>query len=116
MPRFTFPKLKPRKRDEYPEIAMSDSDQQFPGEWERTLHIPINKAILDRLNVGDEVEVSLYGVVEGLQNDERVEGPDRTMLTLEVKAVEAYSEEEEAEEEMERGFNRGPTPINRRRA
>ena len=104
MPRYRLPPLKESRDEEKNEVAMDSSDS-FPSRWDREIRIPVNKAIIDAVKAGQEVEVTLRGKVTEVESHDREDGKQsRNMVSLELMDVEIY--EEEPEESMEKGYGR----------
>ena len=107
MPKFTLPELPDTEGEKYKaETApVSDSTSNvWPSEWERKIRIPVNKKIIDALEVGKDVQITLRGDVSGLNSSEEA-GQSRNYLEVVVDSVEAYPAEEIDEEAaMEAGY------------
>lgn len=103
MPTFVLPKLK--KRREQKEMAVSPSSIDN-DQWRRQVQLPADVKILDSLDVGSEVEVTLTGKVIGVTRREGTEYQDR-QFEIEIKSVSVYpDEEEEAEEAFVEGYRK----------
>lgn len=112
MPRYQLPPI----RENEPAQAENTTMPSPSGEidvWERTVAIPVNKAILEALAVGGEAEVTLRGRVSGLSSSEQAEGRGSTTLSLVISSVDAYPENESMEEDdmdgedvFEKSFNK----------
>ena len=74
---------------------MSHDDGEVP-DYMRRLSIPVNAEIVEALQVGDKVEVTLIGKVSGLTNVQNHGSPERYELSVEIDAVEAYKANHDA--------------------
>lgn len=119
MPRFDYPPI-PKQKAAAEQAAMpvtiqqSPEEEVFPSKWDREVRLPANAEILQSLQVGDEVEVTLRGKVTML-NSETSGGKPRAYLSVLTDSVEAYPEETmSGEEQFERSFDKGPRLLGRR--
>lgn len=108
MPTYKLPpEEKEKDYDDMPETTGVDS-------YQRTVTIPVNDAILDELSVGDEVMVTLTGEITGLSKHESPDYESRN-ISVKITQVEAYSEnDEEDNEKFKKGFDRGMGSNHRR--
>lgn len=82
MPKFNLPKPKPSKKgDKYPVTAAGDD-----WHWRRRISIPINMAIANGLEVGDDAQITLRGTVVGLSMS-KSESSDHCSLEIDVDTV-----------------------------
>lgn len=86
MPKYKLPPLK-ENEDEAGDMVKISGESR----WERMLGIPISKEILNSLEVGQEVTVTLKGTVNALRMEDSKDRPNRGHLELEIAEVEAYS-------------------------
>jgi hypothetical protein len=117
MPSFKYPPL--RKDDGKDRaIPMSDSAgvSQFPDRYDRSVRIAVTPEMLQGLQVGDEVEVTLLAKVEGLSSNTNDSGLNRNFLEVQVDEVKTYQAQAERDQsDFGAGFSRGPAPIMSRR-
>ena len=111
MPKYKLPPLpKPKKAEA---VEMVSGGSGIPGQYDRTIRIPVNDDILDALKVGDRVTVELVGEVTGTRNSEsKSEMNEYTDKNIEVMVsmVSAYARDEDREQEdegMESGYREG---------
>lgn len=102
MPKFTLPApKKPAKKDA--NVGMSVAGDYY----RRKVMIPVNKEILDALDIDDKVTVTLEGKVCELSSHVSAEHKDRH-IEVEVKTVEAYPETKaKAEQAFSNGYKKG---------
>lgn len=107
MPRYDLPPLQPRQ----PEVAMNtptvDGGLSGPDEWERTLSIPVNQAILSAMEVDGEVVIELRGKVASLSSNQTNTRSNASMSVV-ISSVEAYPADDgyEEQEQFEQSFNK----------
>lgn len=111
MPTYTLPQI--NGEDDRDGIAPIDpagtvrDEYTFPDEWDRRVSIPVNDAILAALAVGDPATVTLRCRVEEMTRNQSRTGAGRTNITVSIDAVDAYSNDAAASEDMfEAGFMR----------
>lgn len=105
MPTYKLPAEKKHKKDTE---AMALNSVHM-DDWDRRVTLPVNKEILDALQVGEIAEVRLRGEVIEARNNESQEHTSRT-ITLKVSEVSAYGDDdahEREEEGMSAGYKRG---------
>ena len=93
MPKYKLPKLE-EEDDKYIEPVR----ENWPSQWDREIRIPVNKAILAKLEVGKSATITLTGKVEGLTDEERENGRNRTEVLLVVSEVELPYDDNEFSE------------------
>ena len=81
MPKYTLPKLKAAKTPPVGLQSVTDDS------WRRRLTIPVNTDILGEAEVGEELTVTLVGVVRGM-NQSKDQNRSTCDLTLEITSVE----------------------------
>ena len=84
MPKFTVPK--PKKVKGGVEVAFEPSRPN--------VFLPANSEILEELEIGDSITVTITGKVIGLEARERTDGEDFKEFSLELKSVETDSKNE----------------------
>lgn len=94
MPKYELPELKEYKS----EVGISDYDPVENDRWFRQIRLPVNKAIIDVVKVGDEVEVKLKGKVVSTEARETERGKPRHEMEIELMEIESYAEENEFSE------------------
>lgn len=82
MPKFTLPKPKPQKKINSPMVGVASDD----WSWRRKITIPINAAIANGLEVGDDTVIELRGTVVGLSMN-KSESSDHCSLEIDLEAV-----------------------------
>jgi hypothetical protein len=106
MPKYYLPE-KAQHDDLGPETAEVDvrDDYSYPDEYARQITVPVNKAILGALQVGEGAKVVLRGNVQELTDNQSATGAGRTTLVLAIDEVDAESEEmEDPDEAFMSGF------------
>lgn len=105
MPKFELPALKKPKKSGGAEVASSpDMDR-----WQRQTTIPVNKEILDALDVGDSITVTLEGKVTELTKRESTDYKD-LHIGMEISSVECYPETKaKAEKDFSKGYKKART-------
>ena len=94
MPKYVLPEPKKSEGAELMDVG---------APYSRSVYLPADAAIIEALEIGDEVEVTLIGKVTGLEARQREgESEDFNEFNLELKSVEAYSEKENDFEKMAR--------------
>lgn len=104
-----LPKGDERNEKEPVEIEVgSDAPEapQFPDEWDRRIRIPVNEAIMQALQMNDEVSVTITGQVRELSSNASEDREARFMEVM-IDRVDAYPADPLAEEEaaMEAAYN-----------
>lgn len=103
MPHYELPPLQPRQ----PEVAMNAPTvagaPSAPDEWERTLSIPVNQAILSAMEVDGEVVIELRGKVTSLSNTR-----SSSTMSVVISSVDAYPADDgyQEQEQFEQSFNK----------
>ena len=98
---YTLPPMKGNKEEE--DTPMIDGGGTYPDSWDRRVNIPIDRALLDELDVGGDVEIILNGRIIQLSDQQQEEGNNRTSLELEITQVKSGGMDDEL---FEAGFNR----------
>lgn len=76
----------PEEKDEREEAPTIDSN------WMRHVQLPVNEAILDAVNVGDDVTVTLKAKLNGMEKKDSVERKNYS-ISLNISEVEVYSDD-----------------------
>lgn len=101
MPTFVLPEIKKKKSDKDSPVALSSDDS-----YRRQITIPVNKEILDALDVGDSVTVTLEGKVTELTKRESTDYKD-LHIGMEISSVECYpNTSAKAEKEFSGGYKK----------
>lgn len=93
MPKY---KLPPEKKgdDKKSEAPISGAG---PSEYQRRITVPVNQEILDAVQTGQMVEVTLMAEVIGTRSNESPDYSDRS-VELKIGSVEIYPESEDDED------------------
>lgn len=106
MPRYQLPPIGKDKNETGPYLAKASS--VAPDQWDRTLTIPVNKAILEALAVDGEAVITLRGKVSGLSSSESTERSSSS-VSIVISSVDAYPDDGGAmqdDEMFEDSFNK----------
>lgn len=90
----TFPAVKKPKKGDKKGIDCCDYEDSL---WERRVHLPVSKEILEALEVGTEVSIVLTGKVEGLEMRMHEERKEKNEVTLMVDKISTDESNEFAE-------------------
>lgn len=101
MPHYKLPK--DNKENHTPEVAGMDS-------YQKSITIPVNDEILEKMSTGDDVEIMLVGEVTATR-DEKGEY-ENTSITIKISDVYAYPEGYMEEEDSKKGFKNGFNKAN----
>lgn len=100
MPTYQLPPPQPRKEEEVEKMPP-------PDDWARRISLPANKAIVEAVSVGDDVEVTVKGSVISVRATEDREYTDHNVeIIAEVVTVKTASTKE-ADEAFKEGFRQG---------
>lgn len=103
MPTYKLPKPKKRDEEVKTEPASIDGDMD---DYRRRITIPVNDAILDALQIDEEVTVTLSGTLTGMAKTINEHYKEKS-ITITVTEVSAYSSDESEEMGMEAGYEEG---------
>ena len=105
MPKYYLPE-KPEHNDLEEAGTHVREDYSYPDEYARQISVPINKAILGSLQVGEGAKVVLRGKVQELTDNQSATQAGRTTLVLAIDEVDAEPEEsmEDPNEAFMSGF------------
>jgi hypothetical protein len=100
MPKFTLPARKKQKNKEKSEVPAMD-------DFRRHTTLPANDEILNKLDIGDKVTVTLEGKVTELSKHESDHYKERH-FGVEITIVECYPTTKDKEEkDFARGYKKG---------
>jgi len=97
MPVYKLPKVKKPAKAKKPSADIVAMDNSYL----RRLHLPVNAAIVDAVDVDDKVSVTVKAVVTGVEKVERAEGRGRAELTLDMDSIAVTVAAEEKGDPME---------------
>ena len=103
MPEYILPAVKGQPEDDA--IETTRDEYRYPDQWARRISIPVNTEILEALQIGGRVTVTLDGTVEEMTNNQSAGGAGRTEIVLVVSSVDAYpNDQTEEDDDFVRGF------------
>ena len=89
MPKYVLPK-RVKEVSDSPETIASPSDVDDMS-WRRRLHsIPVNKEILDSVEVDGEYEVLIKATIVGLDSNVAESGKHNSSIDLDMSSIEIY--------------------------
>lgn len=92
MPKYTLPKPKKQKKSAG-SLSIEPVDDL---EWRRRVSLPVNRAIIDAVKAGQNVQITLTGEILGTHMSENKDRTDDCSIEVDLSSVSAYPEKEES--------------------